>query len=267
MAIHLSRIGFRVYAGVRRDCDGAALRRTGLEQLVPIYLDVTDLGSILVAAQRVATEMGPAGLHALVNNAGIAVAAALEFLPLEELRRQFEVNIVGSVAVTQAFLPHIRCGHGRIVNMGSVGGRLPIPLLGAYCASKAALSALTDSLRVELQPWRIFVSVIEPGVIATPMVDKVRRQADVLLSQIPEEVRGLYEPSIKAVRNAVEKQFATASSPDVVARIVGRVLTANRPKARYVVGRNGRLEAFIAACLPVGIRDALLTWALMRPEK
>jgi NAD(P)-dependent dehydrogenase (short-subunit alcohol dehydrogenase family) len=265
-ALHLDRLGYRVHAGVRRESDGEALRQAGSQRLVTVRLDVTDICSIEAAARAVSAVSGKAGLQGLVNNAGICIAGAIEFLPPEELRNQFEVNVIGQVAVTQAFLPLIRQGRGRIINMGSVGGRLSMPLMGAYCASKAALEAVTDTLRVELQPWKIRVSLIEPGIISTSMFERVRRRSDSLLERIPEEARRLYDPTIEAMRAVTQEEFRLASRPEVVARVVEKALTARRPKAHYLVGRNGRLEALVAS-LPDRLRDVVLTRALRLPRK
>src|SRR6266568_4897165 len=146
-ALRLDRRGFRVFAGVRREVDGGALKQKASSRLTPILLDVTDASSIKSAAAAVVAALGEEGLSGLVNNAGIAIAGPLEFLPIDELRRQFEVNVIGQIAVTQAFLPLLRKGHGRIVNMGSIAGKSALPFTGPYCASKFALEALTDSLR------------------------------------------------------------------------------------------------------------------------
>jgi NAD(P)-dependent dehydrogenase (short-subunit alcohol dehydrogenase family) len=264
-ALHLDNSGFHVFAGVRRASDAEALGRVGSGRLVPLRIDVTDVDSIQAAAETVFAQVSGDGLRGLVNNAGIGVAGALEFLPLAELRRQFEVNVVGPVGVSQAFLPQIRKARGRIINVGSIGGRLPMPLLGAYCASKAALKALTDSMRLELRPWRVWVSLVEPGIIATPMFERARDQADLMLRDVPNDMRRLYQPCIDAVRRAVLEQVNAASAPEVVARVVGQALTARRPRTSYVVGRHGRLEALIAALLPDRMRDAVIARALRLP--
>jgi NAD(P)-dependent dehydrogenase (short-subunit alcohol dehydrogenase family) len=176
-ALHLDRIGFRVFAGVRRRQDGERLRSVSSPDLIPLQLDVTDRNSLRDAQQRVAEEIGESRLVGLINNAGIAVASPLEAVPIEDLRRQLEVNVVGQVAVTQVFLPLLRAGQGRIINMGSIAGRATMPLMGPYSASKYALEAITDALRLELQPWGIHVAIIEPGAIATPIWEKSRRDA------------------------------------------------------------------------------------------
>jgi NAD(P)-dependent dehydrogenase (short-subunit alcohol dehydrogenase family) len=164
-ALRLAGAGWRVLAGVRSDADGDRLRAAGGERLEPVTIDITEPATIAAAA----AELGDEPLHGLVNNAGTALAMPLEFLPLDQLRRQLEVNLVGHVAVTQALLPNLRSARGRVVNVGSIAGRSALPFLGAYAASKHALEAVTDVLRVELRPFGIAVTVIEPGTIATPI--------------------------------------------------------------------------------------------------
>src|SRR5688500_3137446 len=165
-ALDLDSHGCHVFAGVRREEDAERLRseRAFIE---PVRIDVTDADSIASARDRVGEAVGAAGLAGLVNNAGIAVPGPLEHLPIDELRRQLEVNLVGQVAVTQAFIPMLRTSRGRIVNIGSIGGRVALPMLGPYAASKHAIEGVSDSLRRELPPWGIEVSVVRPGPIAT----------------------------------------------------------------------------------------------------
>src|SRR5688500_9161604 len=170
-AIDLDGRGFRVFAGVRKDEDGERLRseRPSIE---PLRIDVTDAGEIAAARDRVGEEVGERGLAGLVNNAGIAVPGPLEHLPLDEIRRQLEVNVLGQIAVTQAFLPLLRTARGRIVNIGSIGGRVALPLLGPYAGSKHAMEGISDSLRRELRPWGIEVSLVRPGPIATEIWER-----------------------------------------------------------------------------------------------
>ncbi|MGH2405998.1 MAG: SDR family oxidoreductase [bacterium] len=257
-ALRLDRLGFQVFAGVRKDGDGKALKKKARGNLTPVRLDVTDDAAIVAAAETVGNAVGEEGLLGLVNNAGVAMPGPLEFLPLEDLRSQMEVNVIGQVAVTQAFLPLLRKGSGRIVNIGSIGGRMATPFLGAYSASKFAMEALTDSLRMELKPWGIHVSLIEPGDIDTPMWDKGQSAADVLLDKLPAHGRKLYDPAVGAMRQAAEKSAQGASPPSAVAKAVVHALTAEKPKTRYVVGTNARIQAVVARLVPDGMKDWLV---------
>src|SRR5678809_1638486 len=195
--------GMTVFAGVRDPRAGEALAAKGGPLLIPITLDVTDGPSIARSLEVVQQVVGEGGLGGLVNNAGIAVGSPLEVISLTLLRKQLEVNVIGQIAVTQAFLPLLRRGHGRIVNMGSIAGRGTIPLLGPYSASKYALEALTDALRMELQPWGIQVSIIEPGAIATPIWEKSGMMAGELEAAATEEAMALYGEAVARIRERV----------------------------------------------------------------
>lgn len=241
-----------MFGGVRTDEAAAALRESGVE---PLMLDVTDAGQIAVAAEAVGPE-----LHGLVDNAGIAVAAPLELVPLDELRRQLEVNVVGQVAVLQAFLPALRGGRGRVVLMGSVGGRSALPFLGPYAASKHALEAFADVLRVELAPWGMTVSIVEPASVKTAIWTKGAEHADALRGGLDADAAELYAARIARFR-AVALERGPGIEADVVARAVEHALTASRPKARYLVGRDAHLRAWIER-LPTRLRDRVLARAL-----
>jgi NAD(P)-dependent dehydrogenase (short-subunit alcohol dehydrogenase family) len=261
-AVYLDSLGFRVFAGVRKDADAERLRAAASERLEPLRIDVTDSDSIEGAAARVSEVAGADGLAGLVNNAGIAVTAPLEFVPVEELRRQLEVNVVGQVAVTQAFLPPLRKARGRIVNIGSIGGRVALPLLGPYAASKFAMEGLTDSLRREVKRFGIEVSIVEPGGIATPIWEKGGAAADSLMEGAPPEVGELYGDLIAAVRAGAEQAGQQGLPPLEVAKAVAHALTARRPKTRYLVGRDAKSRAAIARVIPDRAFDALIERSL-----
>jgi len=265
-ALHLDKLGLKVFAGVRKQADAEALRAKASSRLTPIALDVADTLSISTAASAVAGAVGDAGLDGLVNNAGIVVPGPVEFLPLADLRRQLEVNVVGQVAVTQAFLPLIRAARGRIVNMGSIAGRLATPFSGAYGASKFALEALTDALRLELAPWAISVSIIEPGPVATPIWEKGAKTAEAMLASAPPEALALYAEAIDAVRKTSEHSARDAADPLDVARAVEHALTAAKPKTRYVVGRRAKIGAAVALLVPDRVRDSLVAKAMRLPK-
>jgi NAD(P)-dependent dehydrogenase (short-subunit alcohol dehydrogenase family) len=257
-ALRLARAGWRVLAGVRVAADGDRLRAAGGEQLEPVTIDVTEPATIAAVADR----LGDEPLGALVNNAGTALAMPLEFLPLDQLRRQLEVNLVGHLAVTQALLPNLRAARGRIVNVGSIAGRSALPFLGAYAASKHALEAFTDSLRVELRPFGIAVTVIEPGTIATPIWRKGGERFQELAAELPPELARLYGERMAAFREAAAAAGRRAEPADDVAIVVERALTAERPKARYVVGRDARRRAWVER-LPAGLRDRVYERVLL----
>ena len=266
-ALYLDARRVRVFAGIRNQADGDALRAKSSSRLTPVVIDVTDRASIVAAAHTIQSLVGEAGLGGLVNNAGIAVGGPLEVLPLEQIRRQFEVNVIGVVAVTQAFLPLLRLGCGRIVNMGSIAGRVPLPFVGPYSMSKSALDAMTTALRLELDSAGISVSLIEPGAIATPIWRKSNEAADVLQTTVHHDAWPLYSEHIDCIRRVVAEAEQQAISADVVARAVEHALTARRPKLRYLVGTDAKIRAGIAALLPQRAQDALHRWFFKLPPR
>lgn len=265
-ALHLDRLGFVVFAGVRRTADGEVLKAKASPRLQPVVLDVTDAGTIERTRRLVSERVGEAGLAGLVNNAGIAVAGPLEAVPIADLRQQFEVNVIGQVAVTQAFLPLLRKGRGRIVNMGSIAGRAAMPLMGPYSASKFALEALTDALRLEVQQWGIQVAIVEPGAIATPIWEKSGAKAKELEATALGEVKQLYAAVVEGVRARVAEAAARAIPAEAVASVVEHALTAACPKTRYLVGRDAKLRAIMATLLPDRWSDRLMTRILKLPH-
>lgn len=265
-AIRLDRLGYRVFAGVRKAEDGLALQKDSSDRLVPIELDVTDLSTIQKAHTLVSELTGRDGLFALINNAGIAVVGPLEAVPIADLRRQLEVNVIGPVAVTQTFLPLIRQARGRIINMGSIAGLSTMPLMGPYSASKFALEAITDALRLEVRQWGVHVSIIEPGAIATPIWNKSAIEAAEREAGIGHELRSLYRPMVAAVRKIVGEASKRAVSSDTVVKVVEAALTASTPRTRYVVGTDAKLRALMAKLLPDRISDRMLTWILRLPR-
>jgi NAD(P)-dependent dehydrogenase (short-subunit alcohol dehydrogenase family) len=264
-AIGCAERGMTVLAGVRDLVAGDALQATGGKAIIPVQLDVTDGESITNAADVVARHVGEAGLYGLVNNAGIAIGSPLELIPLQQLRRQLEVNVVGQIAVTQAVLPLLRRARGRIVNMGSIAGRGTIPMMGPYSASKHALEALTDALRLELYPWGIEVSIVEPGAIATPIWDKSMQISLDVESEMPADGRHLYEAAARSVREAVGQAAARAIPADAVVKAVLHALTAKRPNTRYLVGRDAKLRAVMLRWLPDRLQDWILKKVLKLP--
>jgi len=254
-ARRMKAAGWEVFAAARKDADLERLRGEGL---TPLKLDVTDAGSIAAAK----AELGGRELHGLVNNAGVAVSGPIEHVPLDELRRQLEVNLVGQVAVIQALLPNIREAKGRIVNISSIGGRIALPLVGPYAASKFGLEAVSDSLRRELRPWGIHVAVIEPGAVVTPIWEKGREAADRLEAEMGEEARARYGKLAGRIRAETEKIPERGVQPDEVAKAVEQALTASRPKLRYVVGRDARMRLKIKALVGDRRFDALIARTL-----
>ena len=266
-AIRLAAAGMHVYAGVREDADGAALRAQNAALITPLHIDVTDAGSIAAAVATLDAQLGDAGLNGLINNAGIAIGGPLEVLPMNEIRRQFDVNVFGALAVTQAFLPQLRRARGRIVNMGSIAGRIALPFLGPYCMSKSALRAMTHALRLEVDAWGIDVALVEPGAIATPIWKKSNAAADVMQATLQNDTLAHYSRHLEGIRRVIAKAEEQAISADAVARAVEHALTAARPKTEYLVGNDARMRAAINAVLPQFLQDRLHRWFLKFPRR
>jgi NAD(P)-dependent dehydrogenase (short-subunit alcohol dehydrogenase family) len=258
-ALLLDSHGFTVFAGVRTEAAAATLAGDASDKLVPLILDVTKPDQITAAAAATASSGLP--LVGLVNNAGIAAAAPLEFIPIEDFRHQLEVNVVGQLAVTQAMLAQLRAAKGRIVNVTSIGGLVAGAMLGPYHASKFALEALTDTMRVELAPWGLHVSAIEPGQIATPIWTTSGVAADRMLAAAADSSNGAVH-ELYADRIAGARRMAASGNsglpPLEVAKVIERALTARRPRTRYPVGPDAKIGAAIIARLPDRLRDRLL---------
>ncbi|MFJ1709554.1 SDR family oxidoreductase [Kitasatospora sp. NPDC088346] len=258
-ALHLSRVGFHVFAGVRRPEDGERLRLVATGRLTPVVLDVTDEKSIQSAVHEVAESAGEAGLWGLVNNAGIAVTAPLECVPQEMMRRQIDTNVTGQLLVIQSFLPLLRAGAGRIVNVTSGLGNVAIPYLGAYAAAQFAKEALSDALRRELAPQRIPVVVVQPGAVLTPLWDKMSDEGNRALESAPEPVQDLYRSTFPRFMETNETSARTSrTTPDDVARVVFRALVAKRPRTRYGVGRDAIGSRVLARLMPDRAIDRIL---------
>ncbi len=254
-ALELDRRGFRVFAGVRSEDDAARLRDRASERLTPVMIDVTDEAMIASAAEAVTDALDGGGLWGLVNNAGIVVPGPLEIIPLDKLRLQFEINVIGQIAVTRALLPLLREARGRIVNMSSISGRIAAPFVGPYASSKFALEALSDSLRGELRHWGIGVSVVEPGNVDTPIWAKSAAAAEKAGEELPAKAVELYGDDLEAMRAMARRSAETAMPVERVVRAVVHALCARRPKTRYPVGRKTRLAFWAAKWLPDRVRD------------
>lgn len=254
-ALRLDAAGWRVFAGVRSTAAGDALRASASERLTPVLVDVTDADAVQRLATLVSGSVGSAGLQGLVNNAGVATGGVLEAIDLAEFRQLLEVNVIGQLAVTQRLIPLLRLGRGRVVMMSSISGRSALPIMGPYAASKHALEALTDALRLELHPWGIHVSAVEPGTIATPIWAKALVTAETLVARYSAEVRKLYGPLIDAMLAGLGR--IRGAPVELVSDAVLHALEAPRPRTRYVVGSDARTRVWIER-LPDRLRDRVL---------
>ncbi len=254
-ALRLDAAGWRVFAGVRQEADAQALREAGSERISPLFVDVTDAGQIAAVAERIAAE--PGGLDGLVNNAGVAIPSPLETMPIEDFRRQIEINLTGHVAVTQAMLPSLRRARGRVVFISSIGGRIAFPLTGAYHAAKFGIEAVGDVFRQELAPWGLRVAIVEPGSIDTPIWERGERSADEVGARSPQR-ESLYGKAIENYRKVIKDTAERGIPPEKVAKVVEHALSAGRPRSRYLVGLDAKVQARIKPLIPTPVFDRIV---------
>jgi len=255
-ALRLDGSGWRVFAGVRKEADGEALRQEASPNLVPVVIDVTDPDQIAAAAELVERE-SDGGLDGLVNNAGVAVPGPLETIPLDDLRHQLEVNLVAYVAVTQAMLPQVRLAKGRIAFLASIGGRIAFPFGGPYHASKFATEAIGDVFRQELRPWGIEVAIIEPGSIDTPIWGRGQEKAEEIEAKSP-QTNLLYGAALDKFRKVIEDTAERGIPPEKVAKAIAHALESKRPKTRYLVGLDAQVQARIQPFIPTRLFDRIV---------
>jgi NAD(P)-dependent dehydrogenase (short-subunit alcohol dehydrogenase family) len=250
---HLASLGWDVIAGVRSERDASAITALNPQRISSVILDVTDAGHIARLDGAL-----PQRLDAVVNNAGIVVSGPMETVSPDDWREQFEVNVIGPLAVTQAVLPRLRRSSGRVVFISSVNGRLSMPLIGAYCASKFAVEAAADALRMELRPWHVGVSIVEPAQTDTDMwrtADDMVARAEATLTA---EQRDLYARHITGIKKRIPVSQKLAVPTEKVSAVVEEALTARRPRARYIVGVGPRLQVAVMTHIPTWIRDRVL---------
>ncbi len=263
-ALRLERAGWRVFAGVRKDADAESLAAEAGRRLVPVICDVADAASIDLVRERIEDE-APGGLDALVNNAGTAYSGPLELIPLDDFRRQLEINLVGQLAMTQAFVPALRRRRGRIVNVTSIGGVVATPFFGPYCASKFGLEALSDCLRVELRPWGIETIAIEPGSVATEIWQSGAQIFAEMRERMSPAAGERYGEAMEATARASVETGARGIPVERAAEAIERALTARRPRARYLVGRDAVGMAASSRLLPARLYDRLTARILKLP--
>jgi NADP-dependent 3-hydroxy acid dehydrogenase YdfG len=259
-ALYLDKLGFKVFASVRKEADGRALQKEASDKLRPIFLDVTDADSIAAAVNTVTKETG-GKLFGLVNNAGVSLNGPLELIPASEIKKLMDVNVLGLLAVTKAFMPLLRQSKGRIINISSGHGLLAIPDKSVYAASKFAVQAITDSLRVELRPFDVSVSSIVVGKVDTAVLGKIMADRDKMIEAAPPETVKLYSPLLEFFDKEVKDLPGIPAIE--VGKIVAQALTTKKPKAQYLVGPGAKKMKNLAR-LPVGLRDWLMYKAIYK---
>ena len=259
----LAENGYRVLAAVRKQDDiESLLAEAGTRRVVgfvePIILDVTDAGQIAAAVDIVRTKIAAGGrLHAIVHNAGTQWAGPIETMPLSEWRSQFEVLFFGPIALTQQLLPQLRASGGRVINVTSIGGIMPGPMIAAYQAAKAAFEAVSDSMRMEFAPFGVHVTAIAPGGISTPMLQQSSDQFNKVADGLPKSLQPLYADALRAFAKTVAAANRTSTSPAKASLTILKAVTAPRPRTRYLIGTDAKLVAFLKRNLPDRWMDAL----------
>ncbi len=255
-AVGLAKRGYRVFAGVRKPADGEALKAQA-GNIEPVIVDVVNEAQVKEAARTIEQALAGAPLLALWNNAGISVNGPLEFLPLADLRRQLDVNVIGQVAATQAFLPMLRKSKGRILITGSIGGFFTTPMLTPYCMSKYAMEAFADGLRREVRPFDIKVVLLEPGGIKSKIFEKGISESEVFIKNSPPEMMQHYGWLVSALRKVGPQMEQRAMSAEEVLKCVVHALESPTPKTRYRMGANSTVQKIISK-LPDRVQDRLV---------
>lgn len=251
---HMSGKGWDVYATARSADALQSLNR--IPHVHPIALDITDRAAIATLPDQL-----PPELNGVVNNAGIVINGPVEGLTLDDLTRQFDVNVIAQIAVTQAVLPKLRAAQGRLVFISSVSGLFTTPGTGAYNASKYAIESLADALRIELRPWQIPVSLIEPGPIRTDIWEGVLDEHDRMVEHLTDDHRRLYAPQLAGTRKLLGRIQKVAADPNKVTKAVDHALTAKRPKPRYLLDFSSRAQTTLFTLMPTPVMDAVLATA------
>ncbi len=255
-AVHLARLGHSIWAGVRSQKSFDDIKKLNVKGLKPIFLDVVDEKSIGDCISQIKKEAGI--LHGLVNNAGIVIGGPIEAVTMEEWRQQFEVNVFGQIRVTQLCLPLLRESKGRIVNTSSIAGRLASPFMGPYSASKFAFEAVSDSLRREVSRQGVFVSLIEPGPIATPIWEKSLNTAKKSVHKYSPEIQEIYGRSMAKFQERVSTAEKRSSPVSVVVKAIEHALLSRSPRIRYPVGRGIKLLSYVANTMPASLLDRVM---------
>jgi len=261
LSLELDRQGYQVFAGVRNQNDAEALRSQASPQLTTVILDVTNPETISTTCREIGDKTD-GELSCLVNNAGISISGAMEFIPIRDFRQQMEVNLIGQLELTQACLAMIRKSSGRVIFVSSVNGSLATPFIGPYSISKAALISLADALRIELVPWGISVSVLVVGSVQTPIWEKSSRAAGEILRRMPPEAWNLYGNMQKRTGAYYAQRGRKGMRAEKMAVMTRRILEKSHPKEYVLIGWDAVMIELMTKLLPVHLRDWLVRWQM-----
>ncbi len=256
--LNLDKHGFKIFATVRKTKDYRNIQRETSKNVIPLILDLSDENSIKSAYSIVSANVGESGLSGLINNAAIAIGGSLEFMSITDIRKQFEINLFGQIAMIQTFLPLLRKGSGRIINISSTNGWVSFPFMGAYCATKYALEAISDALRLELEKWKIPVSVINPNKIISPIWEKSISITNSLFEKLPPEAKSYYDTILSGVIKTIRKTAYTALTPDIIVKAVFHALTAKKPKIRYLPSFETKILFLVSKILPKKMLNTII---------
>jgi NAD(P)-dependent dehydrogenase (short-subunit alcohol dehydrogenase family) len=262
-SLNLAEKGWRVFAAVRKEADAQKLLDASSNKVTPVIMDIVDYESVKRAKRGIEKALGGAGLDALFNNAGISVQGPLEIIPIELFEQQIRVNVFGHIFVTQTFLPLLRKAQGNIVFTSSESGKMTLPLMGPYSASKFALEAVANAFRIELRPWKVRVSLVEVQTIKTPMWEKIDTSTEKLIASLPQQAKDLYRDELKTLSVFPKWQAEMGISMKKAVRVIIRALNARSPKARYVVGYEARLLIYNFAIWPTWMMDWIASKSLI----
>jgi len=261
-ALELASRGWHVFATVRKAVDQESLLNAAAslgneDRIHPIMCDITQDEQVSALAQTITAATSQ--LDAVLNNAGTAFAAPLELLPLDDLRAQLEINVVAQLRVIQVLLPLLKAAHGTIINVSSISGRIVTPIMGAYAASKFALEAMSDALRLELAPFGVHVVIIEPGSSPTAIWQTGMQRAQKLLDK---HRHGPYDRSLRRVEKIGTHSSTTGFPPRLFADTVVNIVTSQRPHGRYAIPRSVAIQIALYPFLPGRIRDFVINFVL-----
>lgn len=257
--IHLNKLGYSIIASVRKKEDFEKLisEVENPKTLSMVLLDLTQVEQIKTIPEKIKSMLGDKGLFALINNAGIVVGGPIELISAEDVQYQIQLNVIGQIQLTQQLIPFIRKGQGRIINIGSSSGRVVYPFMGIYAATKFAMLAFSDGLRMELKPWDIPVSLIEPGAIATPLWDKTLENSKTKFQHLPEEQLSHYQDMLTQAQRVTENVMRNAASVDSVTKVIDKIVKSKNPRPYYKVGRLVRVPLLLSHILPAKLFDRL----------
>lgn len=253
-AVRLAQKGIKVFAGVRKEKDKDKLNSLH-KNITAVFLDVTDSSSIEQAYKEISEKTKV--LSALINNAGIALAGPVEFLPVDMLKKQFDVNVFGAIAVTQKFLPLMDKNNAKIINLSSMASYGIFPFVSPYCASKRALDMFFNSLLLETKNKNLKIVSIKPGVVSTPIWNKSVDTAEKIFENVTQDCKDKYEKELLFLADNARKNTNRGLQPEKIANLIAKILDAKNPKLSYNIGKDSFFAKYMSM-LPLNVSNFLV---------